>query len=140
MPGVWPGSSASVRAGRGTRRAGPAKGRAPSKCRQRSTVRFGGAHAKVARTRTDGSHKLTARLATNHATVVIEDLGVSGMTAVGRGSGGGGARLGSTAQSSMPLPARYNASSPSRTPRAARLSSRQTVGTHPPRPARGARQ
>jgi hypothetical protein len=128
-----------------SRRAGqapgaPAKGRAPSKCRQRSKVRLDRAHAKVARTRTDGSHKLTACLATNHATMVIEDLGVSGMTAGGRGSGGGEARLGSTVQSSMPLPASYNASSPSRTPRTARLSSRPTVGTHPPRSARGARQ
>jgi len=54
-----------------SRRAGPAKGRAASKRWQRSKARLGRTHAKVAQARTDGLHKLTARLATTHATVVI---------------------------------------------------------------------
>jgi transposase len=32
-------------------------------------------------------HKLTTRLATTNATVVVEDLGVAGMTATAKGSG-----------------------------------------------------
>ncbi|MGI8983505.1 MAG: zinc ribbon domain-containing protein, partial [Acidimicrobiales bacterium] len=44
-------------------------------------------HAKVAAARSDGLHKLTTRLATTSATVVVEDLNVAGMTASARGSG-----------------------------------------------------
>lgn len=41
------------------------------------------AHARVANLRRDGLHKLTTRLAATHATVVIEDLNVSGMLPTG---------------------------------------------------------
>jgi putative transposase len=66
---------------------GPAKGQAPSKRWRRSKTRLGAAHAKVAAARSDGLHKLTTRLATTHAVVVVEDLAVAGMTASARGSG-----------------------------------------------------
>jgi putative transposase len=69
------------------RRRGPAKGQAPSKRWRRSKTRLGAAHAKVAAARSDGLHKLTTRLATTHAVVVVEDLAVAGMTASARGSG-----------------------------------------------------
>jgi putative transposase len=39
----------------------------------------------VAQARSDGLHKLTTRLARNHAVVVVEDLNVAGMTAKGTG-------------------------------------------------------
>lgn len=70
-----------------SRRRGPAKGRAPSKRWRRSNARLGRAHAKVAAARTDGLHKLTTRLATRQATVVVEDLAVAAMTASAKGSG-----------------------------------------------------
>jgi putative transposase len=38
-------------------------------------------HAKVARLRSDGLHKLTTRLAVTYGTVVVEDLAVKAMTA-----------------------------------------------------------
>lgn len=69
------------------RRAGPAKGRAPSKRWWRSKARLARTHAKVATARSDGLHKLTTRLATTNATVVVEDLGLAGMTATAKGSG-----------------------------------------------------
>ena len=69
------------------RRAGPARGQAPSKRWVRSSARLGRAHAKVASARTDGLHKLTTRLAKTHETVVVENLNVAGMTASARGSG-----------------------------------------------------
>ncbi len=69
------------------RRGGPAKGRAPSKRWQRSKARLARTHVKVAAARSDGLHKLTTRLATTNATVVVEDLGVAGMTATAKGSG-----------------------------------------------------
>ncbi|MDA8073365.1 MAG: IS607 family element RNA-guided endonuclease TnpB [Actinomycetota bacterium] len=70
-----------------SRRRGPARGQAPSKRWRRSKARLGRAHAQVAAARCDGLHKLTTRLATTHATVVIEDLGVTAMTASAKGSG-----------------------------------------------------
>jgi putative transposase len=70
-----------------SRRAGPAEGRPPSKRWSRAKARLGRAHAKVAAARGDGLHKLTTNLAKNHETVVVEDLGVAGMTSSARGSG-----------------------------------------------------
>jgi putative transposase len=70
-----------------SRRRGPANGRAPSKRWRRSKVRLGRAHAKVASARGDGLHKLTTNLARAHGTVIVEDLGVAGMTASAKGSG-----------------------------------------------------
>ena len=70
-----------------SRRRGPAKSQAPSKRWRRSKARLARAHAKVAAARSDGLHKLTTRLATTHAVVVVEDLAVAGMTASARGSG-----------------------------------------------------
>jgi len=69
------------------RRAGPTKGRAPSKRWQRSKARLGRTHAKVAAVRSDTLHKLTTRLAGTYAAVVVEDLAVAGMTASAKGSG-----------------------------------------------------
>ncbi len=71
----------------GSRRRGPAKGRAPSKRWVRSAARLGRAHARVAAARSDGLHKLTTRLAKGHETVVVEDLSVAAMTASAKGSG-----------------------------------------------------
>ncbi|MGC8626054.1 MAG: transposase [Acidimicrobiales bacterium] len=48
------------------RRAGPAKGRPPSKRWQRSKARLGRAHAKVGAARGDGLHKLSTNLAKRH--------------------------------------------------------------------------
>jgi putative transposase len=70
-----------------SRRRGPAKGRAPSQRWRRSKARLGRAHTRVAAARGDGLHKLTTNLARRHATVVVEDLGVAGMTASAKGSG-----------------------------------------------------
>ncbi|WP_233624693.1 transposase [Actinoplanes sp. ATCC 53533] len=47
----------------------------------RAKARLGRAHARVANLRRDGLHKLTTRLAREHATVVVEDLNVAGMMA-----------------------------------------------------------
>jgi putative transposase len=70
-----------------SRRRGPAKGRPPSERWRRTKARLGRAHAKVAAARGDGLHKLTTRLAKAHEVVVVEDLGVAGMTASAKGSG-----------------------------------------------------
>jgi putative transposase len=63
------------------RKLGPDRrtGRRPSHRWQRAANRLGRAHARVANLRRDGLHKLTSRLAAEHATVVVEDLNVSGM-------------------------------------------------------------
>ncbi|MEV4351145.1 IS607 family element RNA-guided endonuclease TnpB [Actinoplanes sp. NPDC049596] len=64
-----------------SRRQGPDRrtGQQPSKRWQRASARLRKAHARVANLRRDGLHKLTTRLAREHATVVVEDLNVSGM-------------------------------------------------------------
>ncbi|MFE9958151.1 IS607 family element RNA-guided endonuclease TnpB [Micromonospora sp. NPDC005299] len=58
-----------------------ATGRRPSNRWQRAANRLGLAHARVANLRRDGLHKLTTRLAHEHATIVVEDLNVTGMLA-----------------------------------------------------------
>jgi putative transposase len=70
-----------------SRRHGPAKGRKPSKRWTGSKARLARLHAKAARSRADGLHKLTAGLAKNYPVVVVEDLNVAGMTASAKGSG-----------------------------------------------------
>ena len=70
-----------------SRRCGPARGRKPSKRWQDSSARLARVHAKVARARADGLHKLTTRLAKSYPVVVVEDLNVAGMTASAKGSG-----------------------------------------------------
>ena len=72
--------------GQCARRAAPVKERASSGRWACSTTRLGRTHSKLAAARSDRLHKLTARLAKTHATVVIEDLGVAAMTASARGS------------------------------------------------------
>ncbi|MEQ4305893.1 IS607 family element RNA-guided endonuclease TnpB [Plantactinospora sp. B6F1] len=64
-----------------SRKTGPDRrtGRRPSKRWQRASARLGRAHARVRNLRRDGLHKLTTRLAREHATVVVEDLNVAGM-------------------------------------------------------------
>jgi putative transposase len=66
-----------------SRKAGPDRRsrKDPSKRWLRAKSRLGRAHARVANLRRDGLHKLTTRLAREHATVVVEDLNVSGMLA-----------------------------------------------------------
>ncbi|MFV2126510.1 RNA-guided endonuclease TnpB family protein [Micromonospora sp. LOL_013] len=66
-----------------SRRQGPDRrtGRRPSNRWQRASARLGRAHARVARLRRDGLHKLTTRLTREHGTVVAEDLHVAGMVA-----------------------------------------------------------
>jgi putative transposase len=54
-------------------------GRRASNRWQQAQTRLGRAHARVANLRRDGLHKLTAQLAGEHGTVVVEDLNVSGM-------------------------------------------------------------
>jgi putative transposase len=63
------------------RKVGPDRrtGRRPSNRWQRAQTRLGRAHARVANLRRDGLHKITTRLATEHGTVVVEDLNVTGM-------------------------------------------------------------
>jgi putative transposase len=58
-----------------------------SKRRARTRARLARCHAKVANIRTDGLHKATTSLAQNYATVVVEDLNVSGLVARATGSG-----------------------------------------------------
>jgi putative transposase len=70
-----------------SRRCGPAKGRKPSKRWTAASARLARVHAKVARARADGLHKLTTRLAKSYPVVVVEDLNVAGMTASAKGSG-----------------------------------------------------
>ncbi|MEO3929041.1 IS607 family element RNA-guided endonuclease TnpB [Micromonosporaceae bacterium B7E4] len=64
-----------------SRKTGPDRrtGRRPSKRWERAANRLGRAYARVANLRRDGLHKLTSRLSANHATIVVEDLNVSGM-------------------------------------------------------------
>ncbi|MFG3604760.1 IS607 family element RNA-guided endonuclease TnpB [Micromonospora chersina] len=66
-----------------SRKTGPDRrtGRRPSNRWQRAANRLGRAHARVANLRRDGLHKLTTRLAREHATIVVEDLNVTGMLA-----------------------------------------------------------
>ncbi len=47
--------------------------------RRKRAQRLASIHARVANLRSDGLHKLTTRLATSHAVVVVEDLNVAGM-------------------------------------------------------------
>jgi putative transposase len=70
-----------------SRRHGPEKGRPPSKRWAGSKGRLARLHARSARSRADGLHKLTTRLAKSYPVVVVEDLNVSGMTASAKGSG-----------------------------------------------------
>ena len=51
-----------------------------SRRRAATRARIARCHAKVSELRNDGLHKLTTRLATTYATVVVEDLNVAGMT------------------------------------------------------------
>jgi putative transposase len=54
--------------------------RAPaSRRRNRTRQRLARVHARAANVRWDGLHKLTTRLATQHGTVVVEQLNVAGM-------------------------------------------------------------
>src|SRR5262249_52512926 len=66
-----------------SRKVGPDRrtGRRPSKRWQRARASLGRAHARAANLRRDGLHKLTTRLAREHATIVVEDLNVTGMLA-----------------------------------------------------------
>jgi IS605 OrfB family transposase len=66
-----------------SRKTGPDRrtGQRASKRWQRATDRLGRAHARVSNLRRDGLHKLTTRLASEHGTVVVEDLNVTGMLA-----------------------------------------------------------
>jgi IS605 OrfB family transposase len=66
-----------------SRKTGPDRrtARRPSKRWERASARLGRAHARVANLRRDGLHKLTTRLTAEHATVVVEDLNVTGMLA-----------------------------------------------------------
>ncbi|MFG1991532.1 IS607 family element RNA-guided endonuclease TnpB [Actinoplanes sp. NPDC048988] len=51
----------------------------PSSRWKRASERLAKAQARVANLRRDGLHQLTTRLAREHATIVVEDLNVSGM-------------------------------------------------------------
>ncbi|MFD0580023.1 IS607 family element RNA-guided endonuclease TnpB [Dactylosporangium darangshiense] len=64
-----------------SRRTGPNRrtGQQPSKQWLRAKAELGRAHGRVANLRRDGLHKLTTRLAVEHATIVVEDLNVAGM-------------------------------------------------------------
>jgi transposase len=64
-----------------SRRTGPDRrtGRRPSQRWERAAARLARAHARVAHLRRDGLHKLTTRLAATCATIVVEDLNVTGM-------------------------------------------------------------
>jgi putative transposase len=66
-----------------SRKSGPDRrtARRPSKRWQRAADRLARAYARVANLRRDGLHKLTTGLAATHATVVVEDLNVTGMLA-----------------------------------------------------------
>lgn len=58
----------------------------PTAGRRRAQARLGRIHAEVAQHRATTVHSLTKQLATSHAVVAIEDLGVAGMTASARGT------------------------------------------------------
>jgi len=64
-----------------SRRVGPDRrtGREASKRWRKANVERSRAHARVANLRRDGLHKLTSSLASEYATVVVEDLNVAGM-------------------------------------------------------------
>ncbi len=64
-----------------SRKVGPDRrtGRRGSNRWRRAAARLTKAHARVANLRRDGLHKLTTRLTREHATVVVEDLNVTGM-------------------------------------------------------------
>jgi IS605 OrfB family transposase len=64
-----------------SRKTGPDRrtGRRASKRWERDAGRLGHAHARVANLRRDGLHKITTRLAREHATIVVENLNVTGM-------------------------------------------------------------
>ncbi|MEV4478838.1 IS607 family element RNA-guided endonuclease TnpB [Micromonospora coxensis] len=66
-----------------SRKSGPDRrsGRRASGRWQRAADRLGRAHTRVRNLRRDGLHKLTTRLAREHATIVVEDLNVTGMLA-----------------------------------------------------------
>jgi putative transposase len=66
-----------------SRKTGPDRrtGRRPSKRWQRAATRLARAHARVANLRRDGLHQLTSKLTREHATIVVEDLNVTGMLA-----------------------------------------------------------
>ncbi|MEU5942784.1 IS607 family element RNA-guided endonuclease TnpB [Micromonospora sp. NPDC047548] len=66
-----------------SRKTGPDRrtGRRASNRWQRAANRLARVHARVANLRRDGLHKLTTRLTAEHATIVIEDLNVTGMLA-----------------------------------------------------------
>ncbi|MEV4479025.1 IS607 family element RNA-guided endonuclease TnpB [Micromonospora coxensis] len=66
-----------------SRKSGPDRrsGQRASRRWQRAADRLGRAHARVRNLRRDGLHKLTTRLAREHATIVVEDLNVAGMLA-----------------------------------------------------------
>jgi putative transposase len=53
--------------------------RAPSTGWRQTRRRLARAHARVARIRSDGLHKLTTELASSHDTIVVEHLNVAGM-------------------------------------------------------------
>lgn len=57
------------------------RGKPASKRSGRTRRRIARTHARVAHLRCDALHKLTTTLATTYGTVVVEDLGVKGMTA-----------------------------------------------------------
>jgi putative transposase len=57
-----------------SRRHGPSKGQKPSKRWTGSKARLARLHAKAARARADGLHKLTTGLAKSYPVVVVEDL------------------------------------------------------------------
>lgn len=64
-----------------SRRTGPDRrtGQRASNRWQRAATRLGRAHARVVNLRRDGLHKFTTRLASEHGTIVVEDLNVAGM-------------------------------------------------------------
>ena len=64
-----------------SRKTGPDRrtGRRPSKRWERAATRLARAHARVANLRRDGLHKLTTQLTLEYATIVVEDLNVTGM-------------------------------------------------------------
>jgi putative transposase len=64
-----------------SRKTGPDRrtGRRPSKRWQRAATRLARSHARVANLRRDGLHQLTSKLTREYATIVVEDLNVTGM-------------------------------------------------------------
>lgn len=58
----------------------------PTSGRRRAQARLARLHSEVAQHRASTLHALTKHLATSHALVAVEDLGVAGMTASARGT------------------------------------------------------